>query len=47
MEYSHVEFVWKFSFRINFSGWLRGVSIYSAVGRQSSITKLVRDVKMG
>ena len=46
MEYSHVEFVRKFPFRVNFSEWLRGVSIYSAVGRQSLIPELVRDVKM-
>ena len=45
-EYSHVEFVQKFSFIINFSGWLRGVSVQSAVGRQSLIPELVRDVKI-
>ena len=33
-------------FRNRFSGCLRGVSIHSAAGRQSSIPELVRDVKM-
>ena len=32
-------------FQNQFSGWLKGVSINSAVGRQSLIPKLVRDVK--
>ena len=45
-EYSCVEFVQIFSFRINFSGWLSGVSAHSEVGRQSLIPELVRDGKM-
>ena len=45
-EYPHVEFVWKLFFTIQFSGWLRGVSIHSVMGRQGLTPELVRDAKM-